>query len=80
MFYCQILKKASQPGEKQLKLVVKTRHRDYEETFFNEESRLYERVTVGMGYEIAQELSVTAEGLAEWELMSDKERQDCLKY
>lgn len=74
MFICEITGKTSKPGEKLQRLVVKTRNKVYTAMVLNEDTRRYERVEVGTGFETVKELKVSEEGLTRWSGMSDDQR------
>lgn len=57
MFICQLSGKVSKPGDKAVKLVVKTRPK----TYFEKDRKTGEQRKVGEGTEIVQELIVTEE-------------------
>lgn len=74
MFYCQVTNKLSNPGEKCLKLVVRTRPKTYFTWVKNEDTREWSKVESGRGWEIVQELNVSEEGKTEWETMDESAR------
>jgi hypothetical protein len=74
MYRCQVTGELSKPGDKMCKIVVKTRPRVYTGKVKNEETRQYEEVEVGIGWEIVRELSVSEVGLAEWNSMTEDQR------
>lgn len=78
MFYCQITGKLSKPGAKQNKVVVETRERVYTKRVRNEETREWETVEIGRGWEIVRELNASDEGVAEWAAMSLEDREALL--
>jgi len=65
MFRCQVTGKCSKPGEKQFRIVVATRPKEYE--CFNAEGAL---LKITRGYEIAREITCSLEGLEVWDGMS----------
>lgn len=74
MFFCQVSGKMSQPGEKLNKVVVKSREKVYTQMIRNEETRAWEEVEVGHGWEIVQELNATQAGVAKFAAMSDEDK------
>jgi len=79
MFYCQITGKLSKPGEKLNKVVVATRERVYTKRVRNEDTREWETVEIGRGWEIVRELNASTEGVAEWDAMSPEDREAFLQ-
>jgi hypothetical protein len=75
MFYCQITGRLSKPGEKQNKVTVETRERVYTKRIRNEETREWETVEIGRGFEIVRELNASDAGEQEWNAMSPEDRQ-----
>jgi hypothetical protein len=63
MFKCGITGKMSYPGEKQNKIVIRTRKKTYYSNFYDEMSKTWEKAVSGHGYEIAEEISATQEGV-----------------
>ncbi len=80
MFICQVLGKLSEPGEKVNKIVALKRERIYTEMRRDPDTGIVEEVDVGRGWEIVKELSATAEGLAEWNKMSEYDRAQLLRH
>jgi hypothetical protein len=80
MFICQISGKLSEPGEKVHKIVIKTRDRVYSARVFNEEIGQVEDVQVGHGWEIVKEVNATAQGLKEWNEMTETQRAEHLRH
>lgn len=74
MFKCQITGRLSKPGEKLVRLVVKTRPATYTEWRVNEELRKREYVQVGSGVETVKELLVSQEGKEQWATMTEEHR------
>lgn len=74
MYFCQILGRMSQPGEKLNKVVVKTREKSYRQMVRNEELRIWEDLEVGQGWEIVKELNATEAGVAKFATMSEDEK------
>ena len=76
MFYCEVTGKLSQLNEKPSKLVVEKRDRIYTRRVKNEETREWETIEVGRGWEIVKELSVSDAGQREWNEMSKDQQAD----
>lgn len=76
MFYCQINGLLSKPGEKPNKLTVEKRDRVYTRRVKNEETREWETIEVGRGWEIVKELTVSDAGQREWNEMSPDQQAD----
>jgi hypothetical protein len=75
-----ITKKLSRPCEKLNKVVAITREKIYTRWVKNEDTRVYEEITLpNKGTEIVKELWCTAEGEALWNSWSADERSDFLK-
>ena len=60
MFYCEISKQLSKPGEKPVRLVIERREREYTREIDGE------TIVIGRGWEIVKEVNVTLKGLAMW--------------
>lgn len=80
MYICQVTGKTSAAGEKLNRIVVETRQRSYTRTERNPDTGLIEDVEVGRGWEIVREIRATAEGVAEWESMSEAQRLEHLRH
>jgi len=78
MFICQVTGKSSKPGEKMNKLPVIKRDRFYFKKIKNEETERWAEVEVGKGWEIVREISVSDEGLAKWQAMSEQQKTNLL--
>lgn len=76
MFYCEVTGRLSQLNEKPSKLVVEQRPRVYTRRVKNEETREWETIEVGKGWEIVKELNVSAAGEQEWNGMSADQQAD----
>lgn len=63
------------PGEKLNKIVVATRERIYTKRVKNEETRQWEEIEIGRGWEIVREVNASDEGLAIWNTWTPEERQ-----
>jgi len=63
------------PGEKLNRIVVKTRERIYTKRVKNEETKQWEEVEIGRGWEIVREINASDEGLALWESWTPEERE-----
>lgn len=79
MYKCEVTGKMSKPGAKLHKVVASTREREYKMKLFNEETRKYEDVVVGHGWEIVRELNASEEGEAIWNSMTPDDRAVWLK-
>ncbi len=75
MFVCQITGAASAPGDKCHKVVIAKRARTYYEDYFNEETREWEQIEVGRGWEIVKEVNATEDGVSAWNSLSDADRE-----
>lgn len=80
MFICQISGKLSEPGEKVHKVVIKKRDWKYTARVYNEEIGQVEEVQVGHGWEIVKEVNATAQGLKEWNEMTEAQRTEHLRH
>lgn len=78
MFYCEITGKLSKPLEKMNKVTVQTRQRVYTQRVKNEETREWETVEIGHGWEIVKQLNASEEGVREWLAMTDDQRSEFL--
>lgn len=76
MFYCQITNLLSKSGEKPTKLVVEKRDRVYSRRVKNEETREWETLEVGKGWEIVKELNVSSAGEQEWNGMNETQKAE----
>lgn len=76
MFYCEVTGLLSKPNEKPSKLVVEKRDRVYTRRVKNEETREWETIEVGRGWEIVKELTASAAGVQEWNDMTPEQRAD----
>ncbi|CAB4196719.1 hypothetical protein UFOVP1290_239 [uncultured Caudovirales phage] len=79
MYKCQVTGQFSRSGEKMNKIVVSTRSRVYKDTFRNEDTREWETVDVGYGWEIVKEITASDSGLKLWNAMSQIERDVFVK-
>lgn len=79
MYYCQITNRLSKLGAKQNKLVVETRPKTYHKYVKNEETRIWEKVIAGTGFETVRELNVSEEGLEIWSAWTLEEKDLFLK-
>ena len=75
MFKCELTGKTSKPGEKLQRVVIATRPKVYHAMVLNEDTRRYERVEVGTGFETVKELKMTEEGLELWQTLSAEQRK-----
>ena len=78
MFYCEVTGLLSQPNEKPSKLVIEKRDRVYTRRVKNEETREWETIEVGRGWEIVKELNASAAGVQEWSSMTPDQQADFL--
>ncbi len=76
MFYCEVTGLLSQACEKPTKLVVDRRDRVYTRRVKNEETREWETLEVGRGWEIVKELNVSAAGEREWNEMNEAQKTE----
>jgi hypothetical protein len=76
MFYCEVTGALSKLNEKPSKLVVEKRARVYSRRVKNEETREWETIEVGKGWEIVKEINVSAAGQQEWNEMSPDQQAD----
>lgn len=74
MFKCAITGKTSKHGEAQNKIVVKKRARVYLQNVFNEEARVWEKLEVGVGWEIVKEVNASEEGVAIWNCLTEEQK------
>jgi len=75
MYICAITKRCSRPGEPLNKIVVSTRPKTYFKTIQNEETKAFEEVVAGKGWEVCRELGASKSGLEQWESWSGDMRQ-----
>lgn len=75
MFFCNILKKTSEPGEKVFRVVVDKRERTYTRRIRDEDTNEWVTVEVARGWEIVKEVQACAEGVEAWNSLSDSERE-----
>ncbi len=66
MFYCQVLKKLSKPGQKCHKVVSKIKRKSYTRSYKDEETGKMVKEVIATGFEIVEELNATEEGVAYW--------------
>lgn len=66
MFYCEVTKRLSKPGEKCNKIVTQRALRVYTKMVRDEETRRMIKVEVGKGWEIVKEIDATDEGALIW--------------
>jgi hypothetical protein len=78
MFYCEVTGLLSKPNEKPSKLVIEKRDRVYTRRVKNEETREWETIEVGRGWEIVKELNASAAGVQEWNGMTPDQQADFL--
>lgn len=90
MFKCQVSGKFSSrghvlpdgdhvPGEKLHKIVVARRDKTYKRWIKNEETRQWEEVEVGQGWEIVREINATEAGVALWNSWTPEQREAHIK-
>ena len=63
MFKCAITNKVTKSGEKQFKLVTKTRPKVYTKMVKDEKTGEIKEVEIGRGFEIVEEINVSEDGL-----------------
>jgi hypothetical protein len=78
MFYCEVTGLLSKPNEKPSKVVIEKRDRVYTRRVKNEETREWETIEVGRGWEIVKELNASAAGVQEWASMTPDQQADFL--
>ena len=76
MFYCEITGLLSKSGEKPTKLTVERRDRVYTRRVKNEETREWETIEVGSGWEIVKEMNGQADGVKEWASMTAEQKAE----
>jgi len=79
MFVCQITGQISERGEALNRIVVAKRERIYYEDYFNDETREWEQIEIGRGWEVVKEVNASADGLSAWNALSDDERDSLSK-
>lgn len=79
MFKCVITGKTSEIGEKMHKIVLASRDKTYHKMVKNEETRIWEKVIAGHGWEIVSEVSASQEGVNLWNSFSDEKRDALAK-
>lgn len=67
MFYCEITKRMSRPGQKCNKVVIAKREILYTTKVLNEETGRLEKIDVSKGWEVVKEVNATDEGVRLWE-------------
>jgi hypothetical protein len=70
MFYCEVLKKFSKPGEKLNRIVTHIRKRVYTKRMRNEETKQIEVFHVAEGVEIVKEINASKDGAELWEKLN----------
>ena len=66
MFFCEVTKKLSKPGEKCRKIVVEKREKTYSKRFRDMETGKIQTVECSKGWEIVKEISATEAGEKLW--------------
>jgi hypothetical protein len=66
---------ASKPGEKLHKIVVAKRPKVYTEKYFNEDTREWEEIEIGHGWEIVKEVNASDDGLSAWNALTPEEQE-----
>lgn len=79
MYRCQITGRLSERNVPMNKLVVETRDRIYTRFVKNEETRQWEEIEVGRGWEIVREINVSQAGKDLWDSWNPEERAVFLK-
>lgn len=79
MYKCEITNKQSKLGEKLNKIVVKTRTKTYTKWVRDEDTRKWNEVSAGSGWEIVRELNATEAGVQLWSSYSAEEKESFLK-
>lgn len=79
MYICQVTGRQSKSGQKLNKLVVKTRDKIYTRWVRNEDTREWEEIEIGRGFETVREINASQEGVELWNSWSPEERELFLK-
>lgn len=79
MFICEITGRVTKSGEKMNRIPIVKRDRVYFKKLKNEDTGKWDEVEVGRGWEIVKEISVSEEGLAKWQAMSDQQRENLVR-
>ena len=79
MYVCQVTGRQSKSGQKLNKLVVQTRPKTYTRWIRNEDTREWEEIEIGRGYETVREINASQEGMDLWNSWSPEERELFLK-
>jgi hypothetical protein len=65
----------SKKGEPLNRIVVEKRPKVYFEHYFNEDTREWEQIEIGRGWEIVKEVEASADGLAAWNALTPEEQE-----
>ena len=79
MFICEITGRVTKSGEKMNRVPIVKRDRVYFKKLKNEDTGKWDEVEVGRGWEIVKEISVSEEGLAKWQAMSDQQKENLVR-
>ncbi len=79
MYICQVTGRQSKSGQKLNKLVVQTRPKTYTRWIRNEDTREWEEIEIGRGFETVREVNASQEGVDLWNSWSPEERELFLK-
>ena len=75
MYRCEITGKCSRPGEQLNRVVALKREKVYTKWVSDEDSKRWNEVEAGRGYETVRELRLSNEGLAIWESWSAEDKK-----
>lgn len=79
MFICEITGRVTKSGEKMSRIPIVKRSKAYFKKLKNEDTGKWGEVEVGRGWEIVKEISVSEEGLATWQAMSDQQKENLIR-
>lgn len=74
MFTCAITGQTSKKGEPLNRIVVAKRQKIYYQSYFNEDTREWEKLEVGRGWEVVKEVNASDDGLKAWNSLSEEEQ------
>jgi hypothetical protein len=79
MFICKITGQPSKHGEPLNRIVVATREKVYFEDYFNEDTREWEKIEIGRGWEIVKEVQASADGVEAWNSLTPEQQAKMAK-
>lgn len=79
MFICEITGRVTKSGEKMNRIPIVKRNKVYFKKLKSEDTGKWGEVEVGRGWEIVKEISVSEEGLAIWQAMSDQQKENLVR-